>query len=394
MAARAVLRAVELHERARRRASGLGREALRGPSTPHRGWPLGMPSPRQPHHGGLTRRAVPATCRHCVRQAAWSPSPSVAGFSLLELLLVAALGAVLTTAVVQLFASNTRAYAVVGGQARLQESARLAMHFLTGSARAAGYVGCTAAGTLADGLGGSWRNSDQNLTVPVDGHNDVAPGDDMSQWRVGNRDPMPGSDILRFRRLDGTGHVLAARFGVGSELTLAGTFDADADQLAVLSDCGRVGVLRLADMTANGRATLAADVDRNALLADGPFGTATGPGGAIVAPVLTETFFVARSRFVNNRGERGWSLWRVTGRADEVVAGVTDLQVLYAVDRTPGDGDPTPQRYVSADNVGNGAVRAVHIAVTASSVDVVADGQPLEWTLMQTVTMRNVGDVL
>ena len=314
------------------------------------------------------------------------------GFSLLELLLAAALGVLTTAAVAQLFMSNARASVFQTGQARLQESARLALHFLADSARSAGYFGCGPA-TLADGLGGTWRGDlTQDITMPVAGADDVGDADDVSAWDLGDRELKPGSDVVLFRRIEGLGHDLAQQFDVGGELVIASTFRAAAGQLAVLSACGQLGVLGIESIARrSGRVALAASVDIDALAPTGfAYGDPAGPAATVLAPVVSEVYFVARGRFINNRGESGWSLWRKADRSNEVVSGVVDLQVLYGIDTTPDDGDPAPVRYVTADGVGSAVVRSVWIRVTASSVDAVSeDDQPLEQTVAQTVALRN-----
>lgn len=314
------------------------------------------------------------------------------GFSLLELLLAAALGALTTAAVAQLFVSNARAVVLQTGQARLQESARFALHFLAHSARSAGYFGC-GPGTLADGLGGAWRGDlTHDLAMAVAGADNVEDADDVSAWELGDRELKPGTDVVLFRRIEGLGHDLAQQFDADSELIIASTFAPASGQLAVLSTCGQLGVLGIESIAGrSGRVTLAASVDVDALVPTGfVYGDPGGPAATVLAPVVSETYFIARSRFVNNRGEPGWSLWRKADRANEVVAGVTDLQVLYGVDTTPDDSDVAPVRYVTADRIGAAAVRSVWIRVTASSVDAVTeDDQPLEQTISQTVALRN-----
>ena len=314
------------------------------------------------------------------------------GFSLLELLLAAALGALTTAAVAQLFVSNARAAALQTGQARLQESARLALHFLADSARSAGYLGC-GPGTLADGLGGAWRGDlTQDLTMAVAGADNVADADDVSAWELGDRELKAGSDVVLFRRIEGLGYDLAQQFDADSELIIGSTFAAASGQLAVLSACGQLGVLGVESIARrSGRVALAASVDIDALAPTGfAYGDPAGPAAAVLAPVVSETYFIARSRFVNNRGEPGWSLWRKDDRANEVVSGVDDLQVLYGIDTTPDDADVAPARYVNAEGIGAAVVRSVWIRVTASSVDAVTEGdQPLEQTISQTVALRN-----
>lgn len=312
------------------------------------------------------------------------------GFSLLELLLAAGLGVLTTAAVAQLFVSNARASVLQTGQARLQESARLALHFLADSARSAGYFGCGPA-TLADGLGGTWRaDLDLDISRPVVGADNVGDADDVRAWGLGNRELKPGSDVVLFRRIEGVGHDLAQPFDATGDLVVATSF-APSGRLPVLSACGQLGVLAMEGIDRRGRVTLAGSVDVEALAPPGfAYGDPAGPAAAVLAPVVAEVYFVARGRFVNNRGEPSWSLWRKAGRADEVVSGVDDLQVLYGIDTTPNDGDLAPRRYVTSDEIDAGVVRAVWIRVTASSVDAAGeDGQPLRQTVSQTVALRN-----
>ena len=314
-----------------------------------------------------------------------------AGFSLLELLLAAALGVVMTVAVVQLFVANTRGYAMHGGHARLQESARLALGFLAASARSAGYLGCGGAVGVADGLDGAWRGHPvREVTVPVAGVDDVGGAGAVSGWGFGSRRLKTGSDVVLFRRVDDVGHDLAQPFDASGDLILASTFRPRSGELAVLSGCGKIGVLGIAKVARGGRVTLAKAVEIEALVPPGVvYGEASGPAATVVAPVATEIYFVARSRFINNRGERSWSLWRKTHRADEVVAGVDDLQVLYGIDATD-DADLAPQRYLRADGIASGAVRSVRFTVTVSSIDAVTEAdEPLTWTISQTVALRN-----
>ena len=315
------------------------------------------------------------------------------GFSLLELMLAAALGVLMTAAITQLFMSNTRAVALLKGQARLQESARHALHFLAGSARSAGYLGCGAAGNFADGLGSTWRgNVMTDISSPIAGIDNVGDRADVADWDLGDRQLRPGSDIVAFRRIEGRGHDLAQPFGGTGELVVASAFRPNPVRVAVIAGCGQAGLLRVQSIArGSGRVTLAAGVDVEALVPEGVvYGASAGPAATVLAPVVTEIYFVARSRWANNRGEPGWSLWRKTTRADEVVSGVEDLQLMFGIDTMPDDGIDTPQRYVRAEGIGLGVVRAVQMTVQVSSVDAVAEGDgKLMRTFAQTVAVRN-----
>ncbi|MDE0660630.1 MAG: PilW family protein [Gammaproteobacteria bacterium] len=339
--------------------------------------------------------------------------PRQRGFSMLELLIAAALGIVLIAAVIQLFAGSGRGNAALAGQARLQESARHAVALLSRSARSAGYLGCGGGDRLVNTVNATWREIVEfDVSRPVEGFDGTDTGwtpDIVVLPTVGgsalafsgNRiDPAElrrGSDIVVFRRLEAPGRPLARSLATtqdpltGKRADPLVAFDDEfafvADDFVVISDCRQAALFRIGAINEVGRvAALTRPPGRDpfANLAElslshdeQPFGGAVGPEGAGVGRVITEVYFVARGAGVNNRSETVWSLWRKTGaaRAAEMVQGVDDLQVLFGIDLTPGDGIEAPNRYVPAGQVGTNPVMAVHFVATVSSVDAVGRDQ-------------------
>ena len=347
------------------------------------------------------------------------PCPRNAGFSLLELLLAAALGIVMTTAVAQLFISNSRGQATLTGQARLQESARHALDFIARSARNAGYLGCGTGGHLANALNGHWRQVVEiDLSTPIEAFDATAGawqpslaalpvrGGGAAAFKSRNRIHasrlQPTSDVVVFRRAD-LGNALVGAVAGAEPIVVAGSADAfRADSFALLSTCGQAALFRVSSLAKSGaRTTLARSPgdgpfdnrSNPALAAAGiPYGSAAAPQGAAVALAITEIYFVARGTADNNRGRAVQSLWRKTSTAApaELVQGIEDLQLLFGIDTTPGDDVSAPNRYVRADSIGAHPVRAVHVAVTASSVDAVtADERVFARTFSRTVALRN-----
>ncbi|MCY3837218.1 MAG: prepilin-type N-terminal cleavage/methylation domain-containing protein [Gammaproteobacteria bacterium] len=350
------------------------------------------------------------------------------GFSLLELLIAAALGVVLIAAVVQLFAGSSRGNAALAGQALLQESARHAVALLSRSARNAGYLGCGGWDGLVNGLNGSWRRIVEfDVSRPVEGFDGQG-----TNWSpeigslptiggsalafAGNRiDPdelRAGSDVVVFRRLEAPGRPLARSLstlldpvtGRGDDpvVTLDDGFAFEADDFVVISNCRQSALFRIGTIDTIGRvATLSRPsaggpfgnrAGRSLSRDDRAFGGGTGPEGAGVGRVVTEIYFVARGAGLNNRDETVWSLWRKTGadRPAELVQGVADLQVLFGVDLTPGDGVDAPNRYLPPGRLGADPVRTVHFVATVSSVDAVtADDRVLRRSFAWTVALRN-----
>lgn len=350
------------------------------------------------------------------------------GFSLLELLIAAALGVVLVAAVVQLFAGSSRGNAALAGQALLQESARHAVALLSRSARNAGYLGCGGRDGLVNGLSGAWREIVEfDVSRPVEGFDGQGPNwnpdigilptvGGSARAFAGNRiDPAElraGSDVVVFRRLEAPGRPLARSLstvldpvtGDGEEprVTVDDGFAFETDDFVVVSDCRQSALFRIGTISTVGRiATLSRPSSsgpfwnraRQSLSRDDqPFGSRVGPEGAAVGRVVTEIYFVARGAGVNNRGDSVWSLWRKTAadRPAELVQGVDDLQVLFGVDLTPGNGIDSPDRYLSPGQVGANPVRTVHFVATVSSVDAVtADERVLRRSFPWTVALRN-----
>jgi len=349
------------------------------------------------------------------------------GFSMLELLIAAALGIVLIAAIVQLFAGSGRGNAVLGGQARLQESARHAIALLSRSARGAGYLGCGGRDRLVNALNGPWRRIVEfDVSRGVEGFDGRGTG-----WApeigvlptvggsalafAGNRiDPTElrrGSDVVVFRRLEAPGRPLArslptildpvTRKGEDPLVTVDDEFAFQADDFVVVGDCRQSALFRVGRIDAVGRvATLTRPpqsgpfgnrAEQSLSRDDQPFGGGAGPEGAGVGRVVSEVYFVGRGVGINNRDETVWSLWRKTGadRAAELVQGVDDLQILFGVDFTPGDGVDAPNRYVPPGQAGANPVRAIHFVATVSSVDAVADEGVLRRSFPWTVALRN-----
>lgn len=377
----------------------------RGPlaATPRRRWP----DPRHADDGAREPRH-----RHTERR--WRPPRGRRGFSLLELLIAATLGAVLTVAITALFTSAGRANAEHVGHARLQESARHALGFLGRSIRGAGYFGC-GGGAPSNGLRGEWRRLPEcNLATPVQGFNGLAGsaawhpdltalplrrGAGMPTFRRGGIDPArlrPGSDILVLRRLATPLHPLLQPASAKSDpLVVADERSAlRKNRFAVLARCGAAGLFRLTSVARRGgAATLRRAVGSgtfgnrsgSGLFGGAPFGDGHGPGGAAVGLVLSEIYFVARGAGAAGGGEDAWSLWRKTSaaRPAELVRGIDELQLLFAVDESPA------ARRLAPPGEGVGAVRGVHVAITASGANAERGGPPTRRAFAATFAVRN-----
>ena len=352
----------------------------------------------------------------------WRPPRGRRGFSLLELLVAATLGAVLTVAVARLFTDAGRANAEQVGQARLQESLRHALGFLGRSIRGAGFLGC-GADTPRNGLRGDLQQLVEfNIATPVQGFDGVVGsaawrpdlaalplrrGAGAPTFRRGGIDPSRlrrGSDILVLRRLATPLHPLRARVAAhGDPLVVLDRHRAiRKSRFAALTRCGGAALFRVTSVARRGgAATLVRAVGSGPfgnrggahLLGDAPggasFGDAHGPGGAAVGLVLSEIYFVARAAGATARGDAAWSLWRKTSaeRPVELVRGVDELQLLFGVDESPDNGTVAAER-LTPPGMPAGAVRSVHVAVTAGAPDA-GGGAGARSTFAATFAVRN-----
>jgi type IV pilus assembly protein PilW len=112
--------------------------------------------------------------------------------------------------------------------------------------------------------------------------------------------------------------------------------------------------------------------------------------------MVTEIYYIGRGQggstaTKNNIGQDVWSLWRKTSDEApvELVEGIEDLEVLFGIDTTGANNVDAANRYVTFDQVGNNAIRALRVTVVASSVDAIDGVDALRRTFSQTITYRN-----
>ena len=91
---------------------------------------------------------------------------SIAGLTLVELMVAITIGLIILAAVARLFVTSRSTYTLEEGLARVQESGRFAMEFLSQDIRMAGYAGCNA------NLSGSQVN---NMVDPPEDKPDLTP---------------------------------------------------------------------------------------------------------------------------------------------------------------------------------------------------------------------------
>lgn len=330
-----------------------------------------------------------------------------AGVTLIELMVALAIGAVLVLGLVQVFAASRTAYATAEGMGRVQENARFAMDFLQHDIRMVGHFGCVndqahwikENGDLVNHLAGatldflvSVQGYEANSTAPG---NNVTVGSATAGWnpalpsQISALSPLPGSDIITMRYLDGDGVPVDA-FGVSGG---ASTVSFPAARVGALTSGG------VAAPTLFGVADCAqVDVFQGSLAGNTVTATSANFTGRYTpAPGGQTKLYRAESLvyYVANGASGRPALWRARGdhtgnypaaMREELVEGVESLQFLYGLDATPVIslenpplGDITTQQ--TANVVGATAaqwrrVGLVQVGVLASSPDPSATGEP------------------
>lgn len=348
------------------------------------------------------------------------------GASLIELMLALGLGVIVASGAARLFADSQRAYVLLHGQTRMQESARQALDFIARSVRSAGYMGCgSGAGavgnTLQNALNGAWGSLfEVDVSKPVEAFDGTDARGLPESWtpslsRVPRKGAanafargrgvdtgaiLPFTDVLVLRRVASPGARVAAMAAPDGFPVVQDNdeMDLDAGDLAVISDCRQAALFRVDRIErGDGIATLvrtpggglfdnAAGASLSAL--DLPYGSAFGPEGAAVFGVVTEIYFVAHGSGRNNAGSVPASLWRktTTDGPVELIQGIEDLQVRLGLD---GNRDGAVDRYALAGDASGQEVRSIDVRVTANSVDAVAGAEPMRRTFSRVIALRN-----
>ncbi len=360
------------------------------------------------------------------------------GFSVLELMIALLLGLMVISGIVQLFVGNSRTYEIVTAQSRLQENARFSFAFISRAARSAGYFGCAPEDdNIAKHLAGAWDLiPEYNMSEPVGGWDSNGDGtytpNDLttlprSEGGLNVNVHIDGNGIDRNELAD-AGDILVFRSLQRPVARLANTLQPTGDpvvstpggepsfavnDVVVVADCEQAAVFKVTAVNAVGDETTL----QHAITATGNrfenTATITTSTGDIIASTMsvvgrsygadatigvleTTFFFIAESAQVDNRGNPVNALWQKVGNAApmELVQGVADMQVLYGVDSTPGDGTANVNQYLTFDAVGDPTdIVAVQVTLDVDSVNTLteAGNQRLTRTFTKTLHIRNAG---
>lgn len=300
------------------------------------------------------------------------------GFTLVELMISMLLGLIVVGGVVSVLVANKRTYRSTEGLSQLQESARTAFELLARDVRQAGSNGCSNTNRIANVLksGGGWWTAWAGIRGYESSQVDPAAAIGSA---VGNR--VAGTDSFQVQGIDGTGLSVVSHNPTSAEFKInAATTSIVPEDILMVCDFDHATIFQVTNYNSS-NVTLVHNVGSTSA---GPDNCSKGLGFPTdcsstngnpytYGPNSQIARFAATDWYIGNNGraaEGGRSLFRVRLGAgavparEEVVAGVSDMQVLYRVNASDS--------FVAATSVAAGDwlnVNAMQVTLTVTSAD-------------------------
>ncbi|PRD66884.1 hypothetical protein C6P64_01775 [Malikia granosa] len=309
--------------------------------------------------------------------------PRARGVSLVELLVSISIGLVVVGALVALYLSTARSYRQLEALAQLQSNARYVFEIMGYDIRMAGNMTCqlpsqaNPVNFVSSYTSNWWSNTDRPLFGQDESADSNAVGDaNFPQTAPGGYGPnaLRGDTlvVLRANADDVTPGLVSSYNSGTTQPIVLGSGSFNAGSLLLLTDCQTTA--SLFQMTGN-----TGGIQHSTALAS-PSAGAQDMAGAKVLPLSANAYYLRNSgRKYSNSSSLIPSLYRqalttsggaVATEAQELVSGVTDLQMLYGVGTPNADGILVITAYTEASNVTDWTrVLAVRVTVTLESQD-------------------------
>ncbi len=322
------------------------------------------------------------------------PRRRVAGLSIVELMVALTIGLILLLALTRLFVASRSTYTLEEGLARVQESGRFAMEFLTQDIRMAGYVGCSAnlSGSQvnnmvespedyqtfnSNGISGYKYTCTSSCTGALTEWDPDLPSDYFPSGSD-NIQPITGSDVVIIQRADTLStHLTGNSTPSNSNIQIINTTDL-ADEIAagdilMVSDCKAADIFKATGVSSgSGKITVAHSQGGGNT---GNFLAHEYGNDAEIMKLISRAYFIGRR---GNTGSNPSSLYRrelgasASLETQELVEGVGVMRFAYGED-TDSTGDKVPDIYRNPSSVSNWrkvvSVRIGLLVATTSNVE-------------------------
>ncbi|GAB1256307.1 hypothetical protein NBRC116494_08090 [Aurantivibrio plasticivorans] len=320
-----------------------------------------------------------------------SPKSSSAGFTLIEVMVSLLLSAILLYGVITIFDSNRRSSNYQTSISRVQESARIAVELMTRDIRMADFWGCNkSAGSVTNHL--STADPDYDASIINNwGSNGLAAQNDVTSLTIGTITVKDGTDVITLRgsaTLEGAQITKPYMNTSSAAVHVRKGTNISNGQILLISDCSGADLFSNTQANTPTSGTVAHNTGTLSVVGSVQNATQnfskTYKGDAQITSPYTKTYFIGESG-----GGATWSLYRRynTGVSQEVIRGVTDMQIFFGEDTSTNQSVNT---YVDADSVTDMEnVISVRAQLQIQSGDTGIEGAPLERTFYAVSSIRN-----
>lgn len=331
-----------------------------------------------------------------------SRANSSRGMTLIELMIAMVLGLIVVGGAVSIVLANRQSYRTNEALSQVQESARTAFELVARDIRQAGANGCDDTGRIANVLkpGTTWWQSWFGI-LGYDG----AQNDPAVAFGTATTERLAGTDSIQLQGIEGTGLSVETHEPTSANFMInATTTDFTVNDILIVCDFDHSAIFQVSNYNSSNVTVVhntGAGSPGNCSKGLGyPTDCSSTNGNAYTfGPNSQIARFAAVDWYIGNNGradEGGRSLYRRrlgSGAAvlvEEIVAGVTDMQIRYRLD----DGDS----FDDADDVALGdwaTVNAVMITLTLDSAerrvstDASVNAGRLQRSFTHVVTLRN-----
>ena len=328
------------------------------------------------------------------------------GFTLVELMIAMTLGLIVVGGVVSVVLAGQQSYRTNEALSQVQESARTAFELMARDIRQAGVNGCgnnSRVANVLDPAPALWWQT----WFGIRGY-DGATDDPAVDFGTTDDDRKAGTDSIQLQGIEGMGLSVETHEPVSANFKInAATVDVVPDDILIVCDFDHSAIFQVSGYNDSNVTVVHATGEGVAA----PGNCSKGLGYPTVCPDTVGNSYafgpnsqIARFTAVdwyigaNERAdEGGWSLYRVrldrgaTLVVEEIVAGVTDMQILYR-----RDGADTFVPATDGSLVGNWeSINAVTLTLTLDSAgrrvstDTTVNSGRLQRSFSHLVTLRN-----
>jgi type IV pilus assembly protein PilW len=291
------------------------------------------------------------------------------GLTLVELMVALVMGLVLLGGVVTVFVANKETYQVQDALARVQENGRFALSLLTRELRTSAHIGCSSRKPVA-----APRNTVAGSAYPAtssfaDFTRRIDAFDGVSAWptALSSNQTVPsglvgGTDLLVVRVVDGNEARAANHSSPTADVEVRGIgTDFQSGDILLVSDCEAAAVFQLVGAPSTSGTTTTLPTGGVDLGKQFP----SAATAAEVQKIRSTAYYIAPSSF---GGEPALWRWNGIGLAQEVVAGIDNLQVRFglSVGAPLADGSMPVTQYATVNEVETGNLWGNVVSVQVS----------------------------